>query len=90
LPASGALPGRVAVVTGASRGIGEMIVRALAGEGYAVCLLARDGSAADRVAGEIRSLGQPAVMARPADVTDEVAVRGSTSTVAPAWPSGAS
>ena len=85
LPASGALPGRVAVVTGASRGIGEMIVRALAGEGYAVCLLARDGSAADRVAGEIRSLGHPAVMARPADVTDDVAVRAAVEAVLSAW-----
>jgi len=80
-----ALPGRVAVVTGASRGIGEMIARALAGEGYAVCLLARDGSAADRVADEIRSLGRSAAMARSADVTDDVAVRDAVAAVLSAW-----
>jgi len=84
-PLPEALPGRVAVVTGASRGIGEMIARALAGEGYAVCLLARDGSAADRVADEIRSLGRSAAMARSADVTDDVAVRDAVAAVLSAW-----
>jgi NAD(P)-dependent dehydrogenase (short-subunit alcohol dehydrogenase family) len=79
------LPSRVAVVTGASRGIGEMIARALAGDGYAVCLLARDGSAADRVAGEITSLGRSAAMARSVDVTDEVAVGEAVEAVLSVW-----
>ena len=78
------LPDRVAVVTGASRGIGELISRALANAGYAVCLLARDGSAAAAVAAEIESTGGRA-MARPADVTDEAAVAGATEAVLASW-----
>jgi NAD(P)-dependent dehydrogenase (short-subunit alcohol dehydrogenase family) len=73
------------VVTGASRGIGAMIARALAGEGYAVCLLARDGSGAGVVADEIRSLGRSAAMARSVDVTDEVAVGEAVRAVLSAW-----
>jgi NAD(P)-dependent dehydrogenase (short-subunit alcohol dehydrogenase family) len=78
------LPRRVAVVTGASRGIGAFIARALAADGYAVCLLARDGSAASAVAGEIGSLGAPA-MARSVDVTDEEAVGDAVEAVRSAW-----
>ena len=78
------LPDRVAVVTGASRGIGELISRALATAGYAVCLLARDGAAAAAVAAEIESTGGRA-MARSADVTDEAAVAGATEAVLASW-----
>ena len=78
------MPDRVAVVTGASQGIGAMIARALAADGYAVCLMARDGSAAARVADEIGSLGAPA-MARSVDVTDEVAVGEAVEAVHSSW-----
>jgi len=77
-------PERVAVVTGASRGIGVAIARALSGHGYAVCLLARDGSGAARVADEIGSVGGLA-MARSLDVTDEVAVRDAVEAVLSSW-----
>ena len=75
---------RVAVVTGASRGIGAMIARALADDGYGVCLLARDGSAAAAVAGEIGSVGGLA-MTRSVDVTDEVAVGETVRAVLSSW-----
>ena len=78
------VPDRVAVVTGASRGIGAVIARALADDGYAVCLLARDGSAAAAVADEIGSLGGQA-MSRPVDVTDEVRVGDAVDAVLSSW-----
>jgi NAD(P)-dependent dehydrogenase (short-subunit alcohol dehydrogenase family) len=47
------LEGKVAVVTGASRGIGRAIAGALAGEGATVYLTARTPGSAERAAGEI-------------------------------------
>jgi 3-hydroxybutyrate dehydrogenase len=53
----GDLSGRVAVVTGASRGIGRAIARQLAQEGASVALLART-AAIEAVADEIRASGR--------------------------------
>jgi len=78
------LDGQVAVVTGASRGIGALISRALADNAYAVCLLARNGAAAAALAAEIESAGGLA-MARPVDVTDEVAVGEAVDAVLSTW-----
>jgi len=50
-----------------------------------VCLLARDGSAAARVAAEIGSLGERPAMSRSLDVTDEVAVAGVVEEVLSSW-----
>ena len=70
------LAGRVALVTGASRGVGAAIAEALAGEGAAVVVnYLRSEGLAEGVAGGIRGRGGRA-FAHRADVTDEGAVRG--------------
>jgi len=56
-------------VTGASRGLGEGVARALAADGAAVMLLARDGDLARTVAGEIVDAGGKAE-ALACDVSD--------------------
>src|SRR5918911_3927552 len=63
---------RVAVVTGAARGIGRMVALVLAGRGYAVA--ANDLSAPEETLGELERVGA-AVLAIPGDVSDEVSVR---------------
>ena len=67
------LAGRVALVTGASRGIGAATAAAVAAAGAHVVLAARDGAALDRVAGRIRGAGGQATPV-PTDVSDEAAV----------------
>ena len=63
------LQGKIALVTGASRGLGEGVARALAADGAAVMLLARDGDLARTVAGEIVDAGGKAE-ALACDVSD--------------------
>jgi len=62
------LLGKVAIVTGASSGIGRATALALAREGVDVALAARTESALRQVAGEIGTLGREALVV-PADVT---------------------
>ena len=64
---------RVAVVTGASRGVGRAIALALAADGADLVIVARDAAALDRVAEEIRAAGGVA-LAVPTDVSDRTAV----------------
>jgi 3-oxoacyl-[acyl-carrier protein] reductase len=52
-----ALANKIALVTGAGRGIGREIARRLAREGASLAVVDVDGSAADRVAEEIRRDG---------------------------------
>jgi NAD(P)-dependent dehydrogenase (short-subunit alcohol dehydrogenase family) len=61
------LAGRVAVITGASRGIGAATAAAVAAAGAHVVLAARDGQALRAVAGRIRDAGGDATPAQ-ADV----------------------
>ena len=63
------LAGRVAVVTGASRGIGAATAEAMAAAGAHVVLAARDREALADVAGRIRDAGGDATPA-PADVSN--------------------
>jgi NAD(P)-dependent dehydrogenase (short-subunit alcohol dehydrogenase family) len=59
-----ALGGRVALVTGASRGLGKAMALALAPEGVRIALVGRDVAALTGVAGEARALGAEAEVFR--------------------------
>src|SRR3989442_2494678 len=61
------LTGRVAVVTGGSRGIGQGIAAALHGAGAKVAVLARDGAKAQAVAAALG--GDHPARAYPCDVS---------------------
>ena len=61
--------GKVALIAGASRGIGAVTARAFADAGAAVVLAARDAKAMDSVAKDIQSVGGR-VLAVPTDVGD--------------------
>jgi len=67
------LSGRVAVVTGASSGMGRATALLLAARGARVALLARRRVALDEVAADIRRDGGEA-LALPTDVTDQASV----------------
>jgi NAD(P)-dependent dehydrogenase (short-subunit alcohol dehydrogenase family) len=64
---------QVALITGASHGLGLAIARSLAAEGAAIACVARPGPELDRAVAELRATGSPA-LAAAADVTraDEV------------------
>jgi 3-oxoacyl-[acyl-carrier protein] reductase len=69
----GLLEGRVSLVTGASRGIGRAIARALAAEGAQVVLGARDEARLAQAVGEITAAGGRGE-ALPLDVADRASV----------------
>ncbi len=66
---------RVALITGASSGIGGATAALLSGHGWRVGLLARRKERLDRLAAEIAERGGESLVL-PCDVTDRVAVRG--------------
>lgn len=67
--APGRLQGRIAFITGASRGIGRAVARRFAAEGAHVVVMARTQGGLEELDDEIREIGGEATLV-PADVAD--------------------
>jgi NAD(P)-dependent dehydrogenase (short-subunit alcohol dehydrogenase family) len=78
------LAGKVVIVTGASSGVGRAVVRAFAGEGARIGLIARNVGALEAAAEEVRGRGGGA-MVLPLDVADAASVDVAAARVAAAW-----
>jgi len=81
---AGRLSGKTAFVTGASRGIGEAIVRRFAADGARVALAARDAAACGKIAAEIERPGGEALAIR-CDVTDASSVSDAVAATVAKW-----
>ncbi len=68
------LAGKVALITGSSKGLGKAMALALAEAGASIVLVSRDREKLEAVAKEIESLGSEAAVC-PADVTVEEQVK---------------
>jgi len=78
------LNNRIAVVTGASSGIGRATAKLLAGRGAKVAVLARRGDMLDKLVAEITAAGGTA-LALPVDVTDHASIDAAAATVERTW-----
>jgi NAD(P)-dependent dehydrogenase (short-subunit alcohol dehydrogenase family) len=76
--------GKLALVTGASRGIGAATAEALAAAGAHVILVARTGSALEEVEERIHAAGGSATIA-PLDLTDGTSIGKLATAVAERW-----
>jgi gluconate 5-dehydrogenase len=74
------LAGRVALVTGASRGLGLAMATSLAEAGAHVVLNARSAEALEQAAAELRARGLSAAIA-PFDVTDQAAAQAAVDAI---------
>jgi uncharacterized protein len=67
------LTGKRALITGASRGIGEALAREFASKGAQVALVARSAGAIDKLAADLGGTAHAADLADPAQVTSLIA-----------------
>ncbi|MFZ1415183.1 MAG: SDR family NAD(P)-dependent oxidoreductase [Defluviicoccus sp.] len=80
----GRLVDRVALITGASRGIGRAVALAFCREGALLALVSRSGDAIGRVAKEVTGAGaEPLVLAR--DLTDAAAIEEIRAAILMRW-----
>ena len=79
---SGSLNGRVAVITGANRGIGAAIAESLAEEGCRLALAARNEERLNQVAERLRRQFGGEVLTLPTDISDESQARALIETTA--------
>ncbi|APF33100.1 gluconate 5-dehydrogenase [Microbacterium sp. AISO3] len=73
--------GRVALVTGSSRGLGRSLALALAREGARVVVHGRDAEAVERTRREVAEAGSPEPVAAVFDVTDAAAVEAGVAAI---------
>ena len=78
---SGQGAGRVALVTGANRGIGREVAHQLAGQGYEVLVGARDAEKAQAAASELAAETGATVRALTLDVSDAASIAVAVETV---------
>jgi NAD(P)-dependent dehydrogenase (short-subunit alcohol dehydrogenase family) len=81
---NGFLEGQLALVTGASRGIGAATAEALAREGAHIVLTARTGAALEEVEERIHGAGGSATIA-PLDLTDGDSIARLAAAIAERW-----
>jgi 3-oxoacyl-[acyl-carrier protein] reductase len=77
------LEGRVAVITGASHGLGLAIARELAAEGATLALIARRGDALEQAAASFAASGKAAAF--PADVSSASEVEAAMRAIVELW-----
>jgi NAD(P)-dependent dehydrogenase (short-subunit alcohol dehydrogenase family) len=73
--------GRVALVTGANRGIGREVARQLAALGYEVLASARDGAQAEATAAELAAETGASVKGLTLDVSDQASIAAAVASV---------
>jgi gluconate 5-dehydrogenase len=76
------LTGKIALVTGAGRGLGFEIAKALAGAGGHVVLNGRDAARLDAAASRIETAGGGSVETAPFDITDSETLQAAFDAIA--------